>query len=248
MEGSAADEVILAEEEAVVSRGVGVRQEIESDLDVGKATEGNLVLTDQRLVYVHGGETEVDVGVGMVDPFETLGRKRLYIADVEDLERIPSDPANITIRLSSVVSVKGHHTPGLAPKLEVSWNENGTNKRAEFVEQETGRSRERNLNDWARVIERLKEGKQVIVRLPPPPDRDSLEGRILQALSDMQEKGVMTIDGEVEKRFGVDLDPDEVREACEHLASQGLILRTSSPQDEPFYVKVSPLGDDDLNR
>ncbi len=248
MEGNPSQEVILAEEEAVVNRGVGVRQEMEADLDVGKETEGNLILTNLRLVYAHGSESEVDVPVGMVDPFETLGKKRLYISDVEDLENIPQDPANLSIKLSSIVSVKGHHTPGLAPKLEVQWNDNGVVKKTEFVEQETGRSRTRNLNDWAPVIERLKGGRQQIHMLPRAPERDSLEGRILQVLSDMQEKGVLTIEGEVEKKFDGDLDPDQVKEACERLASQGLISRTTTVPDEPFYVKVSPLGDDDLNR
>ena len=248
MEASSPAEVILAEEEAVINRGIGIIQEVESDLDVGKQTEGNLVLTNLRLVYAHGAEKEVDIPVGTIDPFETLGRKRLFISDVQELDDIPSDPSNITIRLSSIVSAKGHHPPGLSPKLEVRWNDNGIVKVTEFVEQETGRSRERNLNDWAAVIERLKTGRQKITALPPAPDRDSLEGRVLLSLDDMQEKGLMTIEAEVEKRYGTDLDPDQVREACERLASQGLIRRTSGDQEGSFYVKVSPLGDDDLNR
>ena len=36
----------------MINRGVGIVQEVESDLDVGKQTEGNLVLTNRRLVYV----------------------------------------------------------------------------------------------------------------------------------------------------------------------------------------------------
>ncbi len=248
MEGSPSEEIILAEEEAVINRGVGIIQEVKSDLDVGRQTEGNLVLTNLRLVYVHGAGKEVDIPVGTIDPFETLGRKRLFVSDVEDLDDIPSDPANITIRISSMAWVKGHHTPGLAPKLEVRWNEGGMVKVTEFVEQETGRSRRRNLNDWAPVIGRLKEGKQTITMLPRPPDGDTLEGRILLNLADMQEKGVLTIEGELEKKFNLDLDPDQVTEACGRLASQGLINRTTSNQEGPFYVKVSPLGEDDLNQ
>ena len=78
--------------------------------------------------------------------------------------------------------------------------------------------------------------------LPRAPDRDTLGGRILTVLADMQEKGLMTIEDEVEKRFGIDLDPDEVKTTCEELAGEGL-LKT---QDGSFFVKVSPLGSDDL--
>ena len=242
LEGGASEEIILAEEEAVINRGVGVRQEIESGFDLGRETEGNLVLTNLRLVYVHGGEREVALPVG------TVSKKRLFISDVEDLESIPADAANITIVISSIESVKGHHAPGMAPRLEVRWNHNGVIKRTEFVEQETGRSREKNLNDWAPIIERLKDGTQSITLLPPPPDSDSLEGRILLTLADMQEKGVLTIEQELEKRFTLELDPEQVEQACENLVSQGLVQRTSPKAEGAFYVKISPLGEDDLNR
>ncbi len=49
-------EAILAEEQAVVNRGVGVAQEVESVLGFGPATEGTLVLTDRRLIYARGAE------------------------------------------------------------------------------------------------------------------------------------------------------------------------------------------------
>ena len=237
----AVDEIILAEEEAVINRGVGFVQEVESGLDLGGETEGNLVLTNLRLVYVRGAEKEVDLPLG------TLSKKKLYVSDVDDLDSIRSDPSNITIHISAISSVKGHHRPGAAPKLEVHWNE-GVQKSTEFVEQEIGTSRRRNLNDWAQVIERLRAGTQEITMLPPAPDRDTLEGRILLDLDDMQEKGLLTIEGDVEKKFEIDLDLDEVRAACDRLASQGLIRRTNPGEDGPFYVKVSPLGGDDLNQ
>ena len=134
-------------------------------------------------------------------PVGTLSKKKLYVSDVDELDDIRRDASNITINISSITSVKGHHRPGIAPKLEVRWND-GVEKSTEFVEQETGSSRHRNLNDWAPVIERLRAGKQKIAMLPPPPDRDSLEGRILIDLDDMQEKGLLTIEREVEKKFG----------------------------------------------
>jgi hypothetical protein len=248
LEGNPSDEIILAEEEAVVNHGVGVIQEAESDMDVGKQTQGNLVLTNLRLIYAHGAEKEIDIPTGMIDPFATLGKKRLIISDVEELDNIPSDPFNTFIRISTITSVKGHHIPGFAPKLEVRWTDGGLEKATEFIEQETGRSRRRNLNDWAPIIERLKAGKQKITILPPAPDRDSLEGRILLVLDDMQEKGLITIESEVEEKFKMDLEPDQVREACEKLVAQGLIRRTTSINEDPFYLKVSPLGEDDMNQ
>jgi len=248
LQGSAPEEIILAEEEAVINRGVGITQQVESDFDLGPQTEGNLVLTNRRLVYAHGAQHEMDIPVGTVDPFETLGRKRLYISDVEDLDDIPHDSSNITIQISAVTSARGHHAPGLSPRLEVRWNDGGVVKVTEFVEQETGRSRRRNLNDWAPVIERLKAGKQKLLLLPRAPQRDSLEGQVLVELADMQEKGLLTIGQGIEKKHGVSLDPEDVREACENLASQGLVERITPPQEDPFYVKVSPLGGDDLNQ
>jgi hypothetical protein len=241
------DEVILAEEEAVINRGIGIVQEVKSDLDVGSQTEGNLVLTNRRLFYAHGASREVKVPSSATAPFDVLGRKRLVVSDISDLDSIPSDPSNIQIRLSSMVSVKGHHTPGFAPKLEVRWNDSGTVKVTEFVEQETGRSRKRNLNDWARVIERLRTGTQQVMVLPPPPERDSLDWRVLAALGDMQEKGIMMLEGELESTYAIDLEPEDVREACERLAVSGLARRTTPAGEDPFYEKVSPLGEDDLN-
>jgi hypothetical protein len=248
LEGNPSDETILAEEEAVVNHGVGVIQEAESDMDVGKQTEGNLVLTNLRLIYAHGAEKEVDIPVGNIDPFLTLGKKKLFTSDVEELDNIPPDPFNIMIRISTITSVKGHHRPGFAPKLELRWNAGGVDKKTEFVEQETGRSRRKNLNDWVPIIERLRAGTQKITILPPAPDRDSLEGRILLVLDDMQEKGLFTIESEIENKFKADLDPDEVKEACEKLVAQGHIRKTTSTKEDPFYVKVSPLGEDDLNQ
>lgn len=247
MDGGADGEIILAEEEAVINRGVGMLQGMEADLDLGRQTEGNLVLTNLRLVYAHGGQREVDIPVGNIDPFETLGRKRLFISNVDDLDDIPYDPANVTIQIASVTSARGRHAPGMAPRLEVRWRDGGVSKVTEFVEQETGRSRRRNLNNWAAVIERLRDGKQKIVNLPSQPGRDTLEGKILFNLADMQEKGVLTIEQELEKRFDLDLDPEQVEQACENLVAQRLVQRTSPRGEGGFYVKISPLGEDDLN-
>jgi hypothetical protein len=235
-------EVMLAQEEAVVNRGPGIRKGVEAAFGQGGETEGTLLLTDRRLVYVHGNEKEEDLRVG------TFSKKRLYISDVEGLGSMPMDSSSFEIPLSSLTKVVGHGGVAIAPKLEVRWTDQGGASRAtEFVQQITGGSRKKNLDDWAEVVEKLRRGQQKIVALPSAPTGDSLEGRILGALGDMQEKGLLTIESEVEERFGLDLDPDEVEEACGKLVAAGLVRNLSPAEDDPYYRKVSPLGDDDLS-
>ena len=245
MSGAPDEEVILAEEEAVICRGTRLLQEPGSNLDVGAETEGNLVLTNRRLIYSHGAEREVDVPIGGVNP---AAKRRLYVSDVEDLDDISSDPANLTIPIESIVSVVGQRRLGGTPKLEVHWNKDGFAKSTEFVEQETGRSRLKNLDEWAPVIERLKSGQQKINRLPPPPEADSSEGRVLYILGDMSEKGLFTILRELEEKFGLSIDDEEAEKACENLVAMGLVNRIGFPKEDPFYQKISPLGEDDLDR
>jgi hypothetical protein len=244
LQASPADEVILAEEEAVINRGVGVIQEVQTAFDVsGKQTEGTLLLTNRRLIYVSGGERREDLPLG------GLSSISLYYADVEDLDSIVSDAGNFSISLDSIVSVAGHRRTAMSPKLEVTWTEqrSGTSRSTEFVQRIIGGSRRKNIDDWGAVIERLKSGKQKIVALPPPPAADSLPGRVLYILGDMQEKGLFTLESEVSQKFGLTLDPEQVEEACRQLVAQGLTRRLGDPGEDPFFQKVSPLGDDDLD-
>jgi hypothetical protein len=239
-------EVMLAQEEAVIHRGSGTRKGVEAAFGLGGETEGTLILTDRRLVYVHASkQKEVDLQVG------AFSQKHLSFTDVESLGSMSLDAESLSIPLSVIVSATGHRGPAIAPKLEVRWTDSagggGADHVTEFVQQMTGNSRRKNLNDWAPVIEGLRTRKQVVIQLPPPPGSDTLDGRILGVLGDMQEKGSMTIEGEVEERYGLDLDPDSVEAACGRLISSGLIRNISPPKDEPFYRKVSPLGDDDLS-
>jgi hypothetical protein len=232
-----APEVMLAQEQAVVNRGIGLSKEVEAAFDVGKETEGTLILTNQRLLYAHGSEKEDSLPIGI---FST---KRLIYTDVTELESVASDPANFTIALGAITSAVGHHRPAGAPRLEVRWEEEGAVKSTEFVQQIIG-GRRRNLNDWAQVIMKLKSGGQKIRALPPLPPRDSLKGRIALVLGDMQEKGLITIEERVEEEFGVDLDPDQVEEACDELAAEGLLRKSTAAGEDEFYQKVSPLDDD----
>jgi len=235
-------ETMLAQEQAVIRRGPGILKGVEAAFGMGGETEGTLVLTDRRLVYVHGNEKEESVRIG------GFSAKRLYISDVESLDSMSLDSASLEIPISKILKATGHHGEAIAPKLEVSWTDGeGAPGATEFVQQISGASRRRNLNDWAKVIEKLR-GKQLkITPLPPAPSGDTLEARILGVLGDMQEKGLLTVESEVEERYKVDLDPDDVEAACDKLAAAGLILKAVPRYEDLYYRKVSPLGADDLN-
>jgi len=235
-------EVMLAQEQAVIRRGPGVRKEVEAAFGMGGETEGTLVLTDRRLVYVHGSEKEEDLEVG------AWSAKRLCFSDVESLDSIPFDSESLSIPLPRITKAVGHRLEAVAPKLEVNWTtDRGEALSTEFVQQITGGSRSKNLNDWAKVIEKLRAKRVRITPLPPAPASNTLEGRILAVLGDMQEKGPLAIEEEVEEEYKVNLDPDEVEGACDRLVSAGLVRKTAPKGEDPYYRKVSPLGEDDLS-
>jgi hypothetical protein len=111
----------------------------------------------------------------------------------------------------------------------------------------TGRTRIRNLNDWPNVIGRLKTGHQKLTQLPKPPGVETLDGKIMRILADMQRKGLFEIEQGVENRFNVKLDPDEVEAACQRLSDKGLLKKMPEPGGDVFYQKRSPLGGDELS-
>jgi hypothetical protein len=237
------EEVILAEEQAVVRRGMGSAKELEGAFGIGEM-EGTLVLTNKRLIYVTTGEEEEDLpGQNVFNPF---GKLKLYYTDVEDLKSIPADPDNLYVPLSTITSVKGQKGNHGSPRLEVKWLVGGKERGAEFSQRLTGK-RTKNLDDWARTMERLRKGKLPLVALPKAPGLDTLEGKVLRVLSDLQEKGVLVIEHRVEDVFKIDLDPEQVQAAGNKLVSQGLAKRRRDPSGDNFYQKRSPLGDDDLS-
>ncbi len=241
---SASNEVLLAEEQAVRARDSGRKQEVEAEFGFGTETEGTLVLTNARLIYVHSSEEEVAVAEG-IGPGSIPG-KRLAFSDVEQVARISPDPANFSIALSRISSVKGHKGVIGAPRLEVVWNTGSRVKTTEFVQQVTGGSRVKNLDDWKPVIERLMAGKQTIIQLPPLPAEETDQGRVIRVMGDMQEQGILTLTDRVNKEFMSELDFDGIQAACEELVKTGLLERTNSLADDPFYRRKSPLGEDDL--
>jgi hypothetical protein len=237
-------EAMLAEEQAVIHRGAGLKKEVEGAFGLGGETEGTLVLTNRRLIYIHkAAEEEVDLPVGL------FTYKALFIDDVEGLDSMSNDSEGLEIPLAQIVRVEGHGgRDAIAPKLEVEYTiQSGETRSTEFVEQITGASRKKNLNDWAEMINKLKAGQVKLIELPGAPSEATLEGRIYRALGDMEEKGALAIEEEVEKRYDVDLDPDDVVTACDKLVGMGLIRKADTDEGDPFYQRVSPLGQDDVD-
>jgi hypothetical protein len=240
---SAPDEIILAQEQGVINHGVGMVQEMEAAIEEAKnESEGTLLLTNENLVYVKGNIVEkMPEAIGGLSSLS----KSIVYADIDDISQAKSDPSSIWIPINAIVSATGHKRIAQSPKLQVTWND-GTKKQTEFIEQVTGGSRRKNLNDWAPVIMKLKEGKQQFKLLPAAPSDDTVEGKVFRVMSDYDERGPLTIELEVEKRYGVDLELEEVSEACDKLLKLGLIETISAKNEEPFYAKVSPLGPDSL--
>lgn len=230
---------MLAQEQGVIMRESGERKELEGGL--GGELEGTVLLTDRRLIFVCTNEREDDLRPAAVPLV-----MRFVYSDVEDLKSIPNTGGNLFIELSSINSVKGHTGHIERPSLEVKWREDAHEKGRVFIERLSGRSRRRNLNDWAAVIERLKAGDQKLIQLPKPPGRDTLDGKIMVTLADMQKKGVFEIERGVEEQFKVKTDPDDVQSACERLAGNGLLERMPDPSGDVYYQKRSPLGEDAL--
>jgi hypothetical protein len=227
---SSQDEIILAQEQSVLRRDSS-----------GKKVDGTLILTDRRLLFVEANKEENLTG--------ELGNRSatLRFADVEDLKELPSGPYNLSIPLDSITSVSGSEGIFHTPDLKVSWKSDSAVSSAEFTEDIIG-GRKKDLKDWAKVIQSLKSGKIMIQRLSnPPPSTDSLEGKILHVLGDMQEKGTFEIEEEVETEFKLDLDIDQIEQACEKLASLGLVIKNPDSSGDVFYRKRSPLGEDDLS-
>jgi len=234
-------EVILTQEQSV-DRGSGGKEQ-EGGFGAG-LTEGTLVLTNKRLVFVTLGEAEEDLS----EPtdFNPFGKLKLFYSDAEDLKSIPADPDNLIVPLASITSVKGQKGNGAKPKLEVKWLDGRRERRVEFSQRLTGK-RTRNLDDWARTVEKLRKGKQPLISLPKAPGIDTLQGQVLRVLSDSQEKGILAIEHLVEDAFNIDLDPDKVKVASEKLTSAALVKRRRDAGGESFYHKLSPLGDDNLS-
>jgi hypothetical protein len=248
------DEMILAQEQSVVSKTSGRGQK--ADL------EGTLVLTNKRVIFVSAdqsteGSAEISHDESMGDKLaqETSnlgmsilgGKLRVSYSDVDDLGNIPNDPNNLLVPISTIISISGHKGVIGMPNLKLSWRSSGGQIENGEFQQILTEGRRKNLSDWAPVIERLKDGS-LSPRYPDQlPQNDSVEDRIYYVMGDMQTKGDLQIEQETEKHFGVELEPDEVQGACDKLVSIGLLDKIPDASGDNFYKKRSPLGEDDLS-
>jgi hypothetical protein len=223
-------EMILAQEQGANMRAAGRSKEIEAEFGfAGK--EGTLVLTNKRLIFVCTDEKGEDLPIGY------YADEMLLYSEVEDLDAIPVQAPNIFIPLEGV-SAKGHKEGLGRPSLEVSWHASDGDHDVIFTE---------TLTDWAAVIQKIKDGSQKLATIPGPPSTDTLEGKILHVMADMQEKGLLEIEEDAEGEYSVDLDPDDVQAACDRLSSQGILLRHPDSSGDVYYRRVSPLGEEDLS-
>lgn len=215
------NESILAQEHSVLNK-----------LGIGRETQGTLVLTSIRLLFVAANAEEEFMD----------GLDSLRYADVGLIDSVASNPANLSIPLDAIESTKGSKGFMTNPNLKVNYRSDSGETHAEFIQTIIG-GRKKNLNDWAEVINGLKDG-----RIKPRvgsllPEKGTLEGKIVENLSDLQEKGVFEIESEIEKKYSLNLDPDEVEKACGNLVSKGVLEKKGND----FYRLPSPLGSDDLS-
>lgn len=230
------EEILLAQEQSVECKSGSEKQ-----------IQGTLLLTNKRLLFVSAGTGSAEQDFYRVRLLLTpiqLSPAHIRFADVDDLSSIPRNPSNISIPLQKIEFEKGHEAIFSRAKLQVKWlDETNKERIAQFSADLSSSGRKKGLNDWAKVIEELKSGKTKIQIPKNLPNTDSLEGKILYVMCDLQQKGLFEIESETESKFKVDLDPDEVERACQNLVSQGLLEK----KKDSFYRMPSPLGEDDLS-
>jgi len=219
-------------------RSKGASKELEAEFGVGNK-EGTLILTNKRLIFVCTNDEGEDLPIGF------FGTHMLLYSEVEDLGSIPNQSPNVFIPLQSL-STKGHKGGLGRPSLEVSWEDQGGRHELVFTETLTGK-RKSNLNDWASVIDGIKSGTRKLIVLPEAPSTETLEGKVMHVMADMQEKGLMEIEELAESEYNIESDPDQVQVACDRLASQHLLIRIPDPSGDIFYRRASPLGEGDLS-
>ncbi|MCL5069212.1 MAG: hypothetical protein M1368_12800 [Thaumarchaeota archaeon] len=184
--------------------------------------------------------------VNVQEDMSGLGGPLTY-TEVEDLQNIPPDSGNIFISITSIISITGHKGLAGPPTLKVSWKDGSSVRSTEFQEVLTGPSRKKDLSAWSEVIEQLRSDSLAISKIPAPPSKDILDGKVAYIMNDMQDKGVVEIEEQVEDQFKVDLEPDDVEAACDRLVSIGFLDKIADESGDDFYRKRSPVGIDDLS-
>ena len=225
-------EIILAQEQSVAHKA-----------GFAKEVQGTLILTNKRLIFVAANQ-EMDFRVATV--LTPGSMEHFRFADVDDLEDIPDYPENLSIPLDEIEIDEGEEHFFENPTLKIKWLEDGTERKAEFIADISNVGRKIDLKDWAKTIDSLKnKTKNISTPATIPPSTDTLEGKILYILGDMQDKGVLEIEEQTEEHFKVELEPDEVEAACKRLEALGFIDLVDNTSGDDFYRMRSPLGKDE---
>jgi hypothetical protein len=231
------EELMLAQTQGVLMKGAGVKKMLEGGF--GGERVGTLVLTNKRLIFVSTNtQTERYHGNRSAPGFSVT------YSEVEDLASIPQDPGNLFIDLGWISKVSGHKAGITRSSLEVTWHQFGFQDETRVFVQRitTGISGKRDLGDWAPEILHLKDGTRPLFQTPPLPEIETLEGKTMRVLGDMEKKGFFTIERRIREEFNVRVDPDELDAALATLCEKGLLKR-----DGTFYQKSSPLGTDEFS-
>ncbi len=221
-----------------------------------KSVQGTLILTSTRLIFACGAE-DIESFTNQVDKKEPASEKIadrsrnlaldlesqggiVVFSDVDSLGSIPASPLNLFIPISGIKSISGHHGIAGMPNLKLEWSEAGRDRQSEFEQTLTG-GKKKPISDWKEWIQKLRDGSLKIQMTSPAPPEDTLEGKIAAVMGDLQEKGPLEIEEQVETIYKIDLDPDEVQHACEKLVSQGFLAVLKDSSGGTFYRKVSPI-------
>ncbi len=222
-------EIILAEEQSVVNK-TGFMKE----------TQGTLILTSRRVIFVAANQ-ELDFRVSTI--LSSASMEHFRFADVDDLKNIPDSPENLSIPIYEIEIDKGEEHFFENPHLKIKWLDKGSEKKAQFIADIKSTGRKVDLKDWVGVIDSLKAGTlKITYPASPPPNKDTLDGKVLYILGDMQDKGLLEIEEQTEEYFKVELEPDEVEVACKKLVSLGFVDKVESSSSDRFYRRRSPLG------
>src|SRR5208283_3593871 len=114
-----------------------------------------------------------------------------------------SSSDNLSIELGSISKATGskgrivrHPTLILDFVTKTDMNSKQT-RTVTFLQEMTGK-RKKNLNDWAEIISKVKSGefadriKNEITKMKGQPSLETLEGKVLYILGDLQSKGVVS--------------------------------------------------------
>jgi len=225
---------IFDETERSAIAGVGDYNKLNMPASVLNETQGEKILKSQPLVSSKGSRNFSNGTLCLTNkrlvfiPLEGKVASRNAASEEKSIKESLNKPENISIPFETVESAIGKR--GIVrPSLLVVWQDRQSAKsteQTEFIQRiRTARFGEigADINDWGNLIEKGKnsdigaedqtteqvEGLQY--------DSENLESRVLEALSDMQWKGVLQIESEIADRYNANLDPDHVEAACKNL-------------------------------